>query len=181
MSRYDDISGVVLAGGKGSRIGFDKKSLSLNSQRVIERTEAMLNSLFAETLIVTEKEDLIKGCGPLSGIYTGLKLISHDLGFFVACDMPFLQADFISRIIDAARVDRQSCLIPRSERGLEPLHAVYAKSSLADLKSCLEKKQFSIRQFLKSCRCNYLETSKKEQNSFVNINTLQELQEASGE
>ncbi len=93
---YRDVAaGVVLAGGKSKRMGFPKELLTINGKRVISRILDVLKSFFEEILIVTNDkelfrefkeikivEDLVKGYGPLGGIYTGLKTITKQWGFF---------------------------------------------------------------------------------------------------
>jgi molybdenum cofactor guanylyltransferase len=96
------ITGVILAGGKSSRFGSNKAFASMNGTQLIERVIAIMGSIFKDLIIITNDpdeysflglpmyEDLIKGLGPLGGIYTGLEKIPEKTGFFVACDMPFL-------------------------------------------------------------------------------------------
>jgi molybdenum cofactor guanylyltransferase len=49
-------------------------------------------------------QDLIKGLGPIGGIYTGLETISEKAGFFVACDMPFLQEGLLRHMVDVRKI-----------------------------------------------------------------------------
>jgi len=112
----------------------------------------------------------------LGGIYTGLKTISHDKAFCVACDMPFLHVGLIRRLLDAAQEDKDSCVMPYSSKGIEPLHAVYAKAVIKDIETLLEKCEFQIRKVIGDHNCTYLQSQKEEECSFFNINTKQDLQ-----
>ena len=124
-------------------------------------------------------EDLVKDCGPLGGIYTGLKKMSEERGFFVACDMPFLHNGLIKRILDATAKDSmQDAALPYVGGELEPLCAVYSKRILPKIKIALKQKKLSIKDFLKDCRCKYIEVREDERRSFVNINTLEDLKRA---
>lgn len=184
-----DISGIILAGGNSRRMGFPKAFLSLGGRRVIDMLLAILRTFFDEIFIVTNNknnfkrfeglrviEDLIQGQGPLGGIYTGLKSISQDKAFFVACDMPFLHRGLIKRLIDASKGE-YSVIVPYSHRGIEPLHAIYSKSMLTDLENSLSRKEFSLRGFLQHCNCKYVRAYRKELASFSNINTPKDLKE----
>ena len=83
-----------------------------------------MGSVFEELIIITNDpgeysslglpmhEDLIKGLGPLGGIYTGLEKMPERLGFFVACDMPFLNEDLI-RYITEKMDDDLDAVVPR--------------------------------------------------------------------
>ena len=53
-----------------------------------------------EYLEVEIFEDLVKGFGPLGGIYTGLMSISNQAGFFVACDMPRINRQLVRYMVD---------------------------------------------------------------------------------
>ncbi len=190
MNKYSDFSGVILAGGRGSRLGFPKERLSFRDRNIIAMNLELFNSLFEEVLIITDNQkrltgvsgvkivkDLVKDCGPLGGIYTGLKKISRDKAFFVACDMPFLRIDLIERLLNISRKNIYNCIIPYSYKGIEPLHAIYHKRILSNLEKCLCKKNLSIKQLLSNCDCKYIRCHKGELISFFNINTADDLKE----
>ena len=98
---------VILAGGESRRMGFDKQFLSLNRERVMNSVIEKLNMKFSEIIIVTNKPvfysttvhkvvtDEIAGKGPLSGIHIGLKNSSSKYVYFIACDMPVVNTDYI--------------------------------------------------------------------------------------
>ena len=94
-------------------MGFPKPFVDINGKRLIDIALEKLKLFFEEILIVTNDkqpfigfkdvklaEDLVKECGPLAGIYTGLKSISSPKAFFVACDMPFLHNGLIERLLN---------------------------------------------------------------------------------
>ena len=117
-------SALILGGGKGRRMGYDKKLLSLHGERVLFRLIEKLSACFDEVLLsmndegenrriyaescrVTPVSDII-GTGPLAGIYAGLTACKSAYLYVCACDMPFINEGFIeymrSRIgEDAAR------------------------------------------------------------------------------
>ena len=183
-----DISGVILAGGKGTRMGFPKSFLTVKGIKVIDTVLNILKSSFEEVFMVTDDkerfnefknvkvvEDLIRGCGPLGGIYAGLKGICNDAAFFVACDMPFLHTDLIERQISMFKELNCDCLVPRWEGAIEPLHAVYSKSSLPQVEICLRTGELAVKEFLSHINCCYMDVDAKESGTFYNINTPQEL------
>ncbi len=190
--RYRNISGIILAGGKSRRMGFFKPFLIVDGRRMIDVIIDKLKPFFGEIMIVTNRkdnflnfkdvrvvEDLVKDCGPLGGIYTGLKKMSKERGFFVACDMPFLHNGLIKRILDTARSSREDAILPCAEGKIEPLHSVYSKIVLPKIKIAIEQKRLSMKDFLKDCRCKYVEVREDERKSFANINTREDLKKYS--
>ena len=190
--RYRNVSGIILAGGKSRRMGVFKPFLLIEGRRMIDVIIDKLRPFFGEIMIVTDNknkflgfkdvrvvEDLVKECGPLGGIYTGLKEMSDESGFFIACDMPFLHNGLIERILDATveggRI--QEVVLPLVEGKIEPLHSVYSKRILPKIKTALEQKRLSIKDFLKDCRCKYVEVREDERKSFANINTREDLKQ----
>ncbi len=138
------ITGIILAGGKNLRMGKNKAFLEVNGERIIDRTKKLFLELFDEVLLVTNSlpdclglnlrmvADLHPGKGALGGIYTGLFHASHSHAFVAACDMPFLNKDLIRHLIDLS--PGYDIVIPKTQDGWQPLHAIYSKSCLAPIK-----------------------------------------------
>jgi len=188
-ARFTAISAVVLAGGRSSRMGRHKAFITVNSKRIIDSIMEALKGLFGEIIIVTNEkpmfsefenvilvEDLIKGCGPLGGIYTGLKTAINNKAFFAACDMPFLHNGLIERLSQAARQGDFDCVIPYTGKRIEPLHAVYHKRILSKLEASLNSGDLSIRGVLEQCHCKYVKAQEGEGESFFNLNTPEDVE-----
>lgn len=186
----NDVSGVILAGGKSIRMGLEKPFLTVKNKRIVDIALDIFKSIFDEILIVTDNknrffefkaekvgvvEDLVKARGPLGGIYTGLKTISNDRAFFIACDMPLLRNDFIKRLLDISAADEYDCIIPYTSRGIEPLHAIYSRKILPTIEDLLIGTDLSIRQLLKRCNCRYIKVENEVGDSFFNVNTPRDL------
>jgi len=189
--KYTNISAVILAGGRNTRMeGSDKAMLCVEGQPILERLISVLGKIFEELVIVTNDrrtynykgikivKDEIKDIGPLGGIYTGLNQLSAKAGFFVGCDMPFLHNDIIRQQVDY--FNRVSCdaLVPSVGGLIEPLHAVYKKSLKDKLEEFIKKsKDLSIKSFLKETKVYYwdLEDTQVNRNIFKNINTPEDL------
>jgi molybdopterin-guanine dinucleotide biosynthesis protein A len=78
---------------------------------------------------VREVPDLLPGSGPLGGIYTAIQAATRGRVLVVACDMPFLTAPFLGRLVaECVGVD---AVVPRAVDGLHPLCAVYAQTAAA--------------------------------------------------
>lgn len=185
--KYTNISAVILAGGRNTRMGgSDKAMLCVEGRPIIERSISVLGEIFQEIVIVTNDtrtynydgvkiiKDEIKNIGPLGGIYTGLCHVSGNAGFFVGCDMPFLHNAMICRQADF--FNRMPCdaLVAKVGAFLEPLHAIY-RTSLKDkmINFINNNTAYSIKKFLEAIDAHYwdLENTSFYRHIFKNLNT----------
>jgi molybdopterin-guanine dinucleotide biosynthesis protein A len=189
-SHLPGISGIILAGGKSSRYGSNKALVEINGIRLIERVIRVMEPLFERLIIITNTpqdyaylklpmvEDLIKGLGPLGGVFTGLQTMSDDAGFFVACDMPFLSAKLIHYMGDV--LEDFDAVVPKVDWKIEALHAIYTKRCIPAIKEFIDNKDYQVIKFFQSVRVRYLNKEEilnfdPEMRSFFNINRPEEL------
>ena len=107
------ITGIVLAGGQGRRMGgVDKGLQPLRGRPMIEWVLERLKPQVSEVIVNANQNvdkyeayghhvvrDEIGGfAGPLAGLHAGLKSAKHPLVVTVPCDSPFLPADLVSRL-----------------------------------------------------------------------------------
>jgi molybdopterin-guanine dinucleotide biosynthesis protein A len=69
------------------------------------------------------------GFGPLAGIATALAVTQSRWNLIVACDLPYLSAEWLDWLLSRARRSRGDAVVPRTEHGIEPLAAVYRRES----------------------------------------------------
>jgi FdhD protein len=187
--RIRGVTGVILAGGESRRMGSDKSLLPLDGGRFIDHAYRCLAALFDEVLIVTNSPDLYAGLpcrkvpdlyplkGSLAGIHSGLSHARTGKIFVVACDMPFLSAEVIRRLCVAG--EAANVVIPRSERGVEPLHALYDTRCLPAVEELLDAGEKKIVRFFPRVRVCEVPPATfadcdPDGRSFRNINTPQE-------
>ncbi|MFH1562936.1 MAG: molybdenum cofactor guanylyltransferase [Nitrospirota bacterium] len=207
------MTGIILAGGKGSRLGnINKALIKLGGVTIIERViEGLKKTLFDEIIIcggqnpikdtiqearldetrldgLTPIEDIIPHKGPLVGLYSGLMKSTSFYNFVVAGDMPFLNTNLIKYMKD--KISGSDVLIPKTQRGVEPLHAIYSKNCLEIIKrkifsekACLVKEKLSIESIFSELKVEYILEDEIRQFSlpeiaFFNINTEQDIEKA---
>lgn len=185
-----DVAGVVLAGGRNSRMGgADKAFLRTNGRAVIERTLDVLGTCFPQTVVVSNcpqkyasydvivVTDEFPGFGPLAGIHAAMGAVDTPYVFVVACDMPFVQRDAIAFLVD--RLADQDALIPCWESDIEPLHGIYAVRMRDRIEQALARGVTAIRDFLPSMAAelvpeNLMRAVPGAAESFCNVNTLED-------
>jgi molybdenum cofactor guanylyltransferase len=135
-----EITGVILAGGRSSRMGRDKAALVLDGRPLIARVVERLRLALGSVIIVGSAglaalqpgapiiPDERPGLGPLGGLATALAAAHTEWVFLVACDMPFIQPTLVRHMaaIALAAPEAQAVAL-RSPGGLEPLHAAYRR------------------------------------------------------
>ncbi len=189
LAPFKDVSGLILLGGKSSRYGSNKALVEIDGVRLVDRVAGVMKSIFHRVILLTNTpdeyaylqlpmiEDLIKGLGPMGGIYTGLMTMSDDAGFVVACDMPFLDGRLIRHMV-AVRDDFDA-VVPRMDWMLEPLHALYSKKCLPVIQEAAEQRQYQIAKCFTKMRVYYMDEEElrlwdQDLRSFFNINKPQD-------
>jgi molybdopterin-guanine dinucleotide biosynthesis protein A len=194
------MTGVILAGGEGKRLGRDKTEIVLaREESVIENIISKLSTSFEELLMVTSQKkythyahhfahlkvkihtDIFDARGAIAGVHSGLHHASHQYSFFVGCDMPFLNLSLIDYFKQVA--DGNDVVVAQCEAGYEPLHAMYSKSCIPYLTKLIHNNNLRIYDFYPDVRSRIVRDDEvlrydPERLSFFNINTRQALHEA---
>ena len=183
---------VILVGGKGKRFGKDKALLEVNSEPILLRTFRILSAVFKkEPLIIGRMalhgfnpiRDLIKGAGPIGGLYTALMSSDANFIFLTACDMPFINENLLSYMLNHVSCD-MDVYIPRFDGLIEPLFAFYNRSLLEPMKRVVFSGRYPVREVLKYGNVRYIEKDEiskfdPEFLTFFNINTKEDYQKVS--
>lgn len=160
------ISSVILAGGKSRRMNANKAFLEIGGRPLIERVVEKVARVAEEVILVTNTPDayaylellmipdIFPGKGSLGGIYSGLKAANQSHVLVTACDMPFLNAALLRFLVVLS--PGYDVVVPRTEQGLEPLHAIYAKSCLPAIEHLLAHDSLKIADFFSQVRVRYV-------------------------
>ncbi len=185
------ITGIILAGGKNSRMGVNKAFLKMDGTFLIDRILSVYQNIFSEIIIVTNDPlsytafpntmivtDIYKGKGSLGGIYTGLFYSRHDYAFVAACDMPSLNENFIRYMIGQS--GKHDIVVPEIPEGFQALHAIYSRRCLPAMRKMILSDTLKIAGLFKdlpTLRITGKEIHPFEKNSkmFLNINTPDDL------
>ncbi len=184
--KIEGVTGVILAGGRSSRMGRDKSLLPYNDRPLIETIYNSLSGLFNDIVVVTDRPheygflpcpkipDILPGQGSLAGVHAGLTWSRDERIFVAACDMPHLDRELIrwlSGVSSAA-----PALVPESDGGIEPLHAFYTKAALPAIEAALTSARPKIIDLLAQIGAQIVpaaEVARHSQGfrSFMNLNT----------
>ncbi|MGH2512811.1 MAG: molybdenum cofactor guanylyltransferase [Candidatus Limnocylindrales bacterium] len=153
------VTGAIIAGGAGRRMGIDKRGLIVEGVPLLRRVADVLAEVVDEIIVACRPEsppepgllaglevrlvfDRLVDAGPLAGLESALREARNDLVVVVAGDMPWVAPEILRLLLaEARRRPSASCVALRTERGLEPLLAVYRRSTLAQVTGLLASGQ----------------------------------------
>lgn len=185
----------IQAGGQSSRMGEDKALKTFLGrpliQRVVDRLAPVADELIVTTnhpkeyafLDVSLIPDLKPGRGALGGLYTAVASASHPFVAVVACDMPFASAPLLEAASRLMVEEEADVVIPKSEHGYEPLHAVYRRATcLPAIEAAIDADQWKVIAWFPQVRVRTLTSGVIRKHdptglAFWNVNTPDEFAE----
>lgn len=160
---YDDITAIILSGGKSSRMGTNKSFLKIGNKTVIERMHDLLQSMFNNVILITNEpddykflgvpiyEDIFRHRGPLAGIHSGLKHSKTNINFIISCDLPLMTKEMINylmeyktnKLITVAKADGfiQQLAGKYSEKCLSPSEKILKEAINNENRDAVQKKR----------------------------------------
>ena len=189
-SNPNNITCFILAGGQSKRLGANKALIEIGGERLIDIMLRKLSAVFSELVLITIPEhnypdikqkkifDIVPNKSSLGGVYTGLMESNSSHSFFLACDMPFINMEFIKFMLEK-KLD-YDLLIPETNKGFQPLHAIYSKSCISHIKKLMDENNFKILDFFDKVRLKCIPEKicrefDPEEKMFLNINTVEDL------
>lgn len=143
------ITGVILAGGKSSRMGTDKALLVYEGKHFIQRVADALQGIFAEVLIASDRvkdysflnlpviPDIYEACGPLGGIHSALVHTTAEAVFVCSCDMPYFSFEVVRKILRHSTL--REVTFGNDGVHLHPLLGIYPKWILPIIQAELDQ------------------------------------------
>lgn len=183
---------MILAGGKSSRMGFDKQLLKIDERRLMDNLAQKLSKEFEEIIIVTNRPelyiglshiitmDILKEKGPLGGIHAGLKISSSHYAFVVACDMPNINMEYVRFMKSKTKLDSMGCVTKFGE-WIEPFSSFYSVEMIQHIEKYLATNRRSINGLIDDFHITCIEEKEARRFSpswdmFLNLNTKEDLE-----
>ena len=184
MHDKNNITGIILAGGKSSRMGSDKGFLVLNNKTFVQYSIDALSPLVSKILIVSNNpeydafgieriEDVIENAGPVAGIYSGLEDSSTEYNLILSCDIPLITSEILQELIDS--VDDTHDIIQLVSDGKSmPLIALYKKEVSKTFYTLLQHDERRLRIAVNNCKVKNVVLDKHQIKQTMNVNTQTE-------
>jgi molybdopterin-guanine dinucleotide biosynthesis protein A len=184
----DEITGIVLAGGKSTRMGEDKGLMELNNKPLIDYSIEVLSKVCDELIIGANSleyqrfgfpviPDEIKGIGPIGGIFSCLKASLTQDNVVLSCDIPLITQPVVELLL-SKRKDYQ-IVVPVVNGFPEPLCAYYHSSVINGLHDLINRDIYKLQYAIKQFRTKFLPLDSKlsfyNEMLFSNINSSKDL------
>ena len=195
----------VIAGGKSSRMGRDKRWLDLGGRSMLERCLRRIPTVFSERFLMVEANspdimqlaencgfcivtDEVQGRGPVEGLRLGLKHMSADWGLALSADMPFFSFSAIeplfirlSEIISKGE-RRIKCILPTLDGRRQPLAGLYHKGLLTEIAQKIKRGERKLGAMAEAFETELVEIHRytEQKEYFFNVNTKYDYRLASG-
>jgi molybdopterin-guanine dinucleotide biosynthesis protein A len=171
--------GLVLSGGKSSRMGKDKAAVEIGGSTMLEHSMSLLNSLVLDKVVLSGSADgypdIFPDKGPVGGIYSAivnLSLKEGDLVLIIPNDMPLMRSNVLSQLLEQSLNHQCTYIFKRHPM---PLCLYISENVLAQCQLLESVKGMSIKQLIEADKVG--ELAVKDDSVFINVNTPQELED----
>jgi molybdenum cofactor guanylyltransferase len=187
-----EVTGIILAGGKSSRMGTDKALQELCGKPLISYAIHVLSSLCGEILISSSSTaytdfgykvvaDEFPGIGPMGGIYSALQQSKTEMNLVLSCDLPFVTKELLSHILEHS--EGYQVAVPwMGGRHYEPLCGFYRLSVRDRMRAFIGNGNYKLPDLFDEIRINKLIIDKEsglyKENLFMNVNSKHDLKAA---
>jgi molybdopterin-guanine dinucleotide biosynthesis protein A len=145
------VGGIVLCGGKSTRMGVPKATLPFGGETMLQRVVRILGGVVSPIIVVAARDQSLPALpddvtvtrdereakGPLEGIRAGLSALpeSVDAAYITSCDVPLLVPAFVERMIGL--MGDHDIAVMEIDGFPHPLSAVYRRDTLPHVESLL--------------------------------------------
>ena len=132
-----NITGIILAGGKSSRMGTNKALLKIEREPIISLLIKKIENFFNNIIIISNSpnefeftgkkvfEDYYPGFGPLAGIHSGLKNSTTEKNFIISCDLLLINSEAIDYLLKFNT--QKEAILYKEKSFIQPLCGIYYK------------------------------------------------------
>jgi molybdopterin-guanine dinucleotide biosynthesis protein A len=183
-----NITGIVLAGGKSSRMGCNKALMEFKGKPLIQHAVDILRQVCDHVIISANTDDYqFTGCetwpdefpfqAPMIGIYSCLKRSGHRWNIVLSCDMPLVKPHLFETLLSNHK--QADVVLPIHDAGcIEPLCGLYNRQIITGLEEHIRNQDYGLQHFIKTTRLKLVDTDTvndfQKSNMFVNVNTAED-------
>jgi len=193
---FNNILGVVLAGGKSQRFGQDKSQVKLNNQLLIDYILMEIVDEFKEILIIANEpikfmqsenisitKDFKDGLGPLGGVLTAMKWVKENnkkyqwISTFPS-DTPFFTKKELKLFYKKIKINESKLFFVKSQKTRHNIFGVWSVDLINRLENDLLEGERKVEVWANSIGVNTVDIEYKSIDPFFNINTKDDFDKA---
>ncbi len=169
---------------------YNKEFIKIGNSFLVHRQIEQLLSLFKEVIVVSSNpdhykglnvkvvSDILEGKTPIIGLHSGLVNSSNRYNYVIACDMPFINFDFINYMVNLTK--GHDAYVAKYNNYIEPFNAVYSKDIIPKIEVFLEGKNYGFQRLVKQLDTHFINEQKvsfyqQKMDMFKNINDESDL------
>ncbi len=145
ISNVSDLNGLILTGGKSSRMGEDKSLIEYHSKPQSQHLYELVKEFLPNTYLSVREgqqfdyngdviQDQLSTKGPINGILSAMKLYPNKAWLVLACDLPLISKKTIKQLVEARDPSKLATAFATEKTGLpEPLVAIWEYAALEPL------------------------------------------------
>jgi molybdopterin-guanine dinucleotide biosynthesis protein A len=188
------MTGIILAGGRSSRMGRDKSQLPWEKTDLLNTIIEKVGVACDDIVVVSNQPrnlarkdvrvvaDIFSGTGPMVGIHAGLTSARYPYAFVTACDMPYIVPQAIQFLHNEALAG-WDIVVPTNGDHFEPMSCCYGKTCLPVIETVLKQGSRCILDIfplvrLKTIAEQHFLQFDADLKMFMNINTMAEYERA---
>lgn len=191
MSQTNQITGIILCGGKSRRMGQNKALLKINEKYIISYVIDTLRPFCDEIILSTNTKDLdflgyrtvndlFNNIGPISGIYTSLLESKNSKNIIISCDTPFINSYLLKELLSYS--EKYDIVLPEFNGHLQPMTGVFKKKILPVLKREINSGNYIPPRIFEQSNLNKLKITDKDpfyhKQLFFNVNSPEDFSKA---
>jgi molybdopterin-guanine dinucleotide biosynthesis protein A len=165
------LGAIILAGGKSRRMGRTKGLIKVEGVSMLRRAWNLARA--ATPCVWVVRRDRIPGLGPIGGIFTALHACDKEWLLILPCDMPFLQPETVSRLVNFTRSSVKARFTATSEGPGFPI--LLHRGNLAIIQAMLDKNELSLRKLFERTQAELYELPAGSESELRNCNTPDDL------
>lgn len=154
--KEDQLTGIILSGGKSSRMGMEKGLVDFQGKPLISYAVSVLESIVDSIIIGANNEldsykkfghqvveDEIRGIGPIGGLLSTLRHADTQKNIVISCDMPFINSELL-RYLFQNMGDADVVVATQGPNKTEPLCGVYSQKAIPIIEDAIQNDQYKI-------------------------------------
>lgn len=181
-----NVSAIILAGGNSTRMKYNKEFIKIGNEFLVHKQIRKLRRIFEEIIVVSNNPehykglnvrvvgDILEGQTPIIGLHAGLVNSTKKYNYCIACDMPYINIDFIKHMIGL--IDNHDAYVAIHENFIEPFNAIYSKNITSIIETFVAKKNLGFKRLVNELDTYYIGEKRinffqQEYDMFKNINS----------